>query len=49
MKITIPANVQILTATPAPESKAAAKIREREVVANVLRAVNAAYYMGVLS
>lgn len=49
MKLTIPANVQIVNVTPAPESKAAAKIREREIVANVLRAVNVAYYMGVLS
>ena len=49
MKITIPANVQIVNVTPAPESKAAAAIREREVIAAVLRAVNVAYYMGVLS
>ncbi len=49
LQITAPVTVQILTAPPAPESKASAAIREREAVAMVLRAVTVAYYQGVLS
>lgn len=48
-QITKPTTVQIVTAPTAPESKATAKIRERETVAMVLRAVTVAYYQGVLS
>ena len=46
-KIAIPSNVVIVVA-PAPTGKVAAVVAEKTAVAQVSRAINAAYYNGVL-